>query len=83
MPRLRLLTAPDCQLCEHSKTVLAALAGEGLLSWSELSDATPEGAAVAAGAPPLRPVLFCDDTVVGYGRLSERRLRRQLRSLGG
>ena len=79
MNTLTLLTAPDCHLCAHAREVLDALAAEGLLRWRELDANSAEGARLAAAAPPLRPVLF-DATghVIAYGRLSQRRLLREL-----
>jgi hypothetical protein len=72
-----LLTASDCHLCEHAKDVLAELG----LDWREVHADTPEGRRLAATAPPLRPVLYdAEGTCVAYGRLSARRLRKQLRS---
>ena len=80
-----LLTARDCHLCAHGREVLDALASEGLLSWREVDAESAEGRQLAAAAPPLRPVLFTPDgRVVAYGRLSAKRLRRQLpRPVGG
>ena len=79
MTELALLTAQDCHLCAHGREVLDDLAAEGLLSWREVSTTSPEGERLAAIAPPMRPVLFSDDgRVLGYGRLSQRRLRRTL-----
>ena len=75
MTLLVLLTAPDCHLCEHGKTVLAELGA----SWREVDERSPEGQGIAATAPPLRPVLYADGRVLGYGRLSVKRLRKQLR----
>lgn len=80
-PALTLLTSHDCHLCEHSKAVLTELQAEGLLAWCETADETPEGQALAAVAPPIRPVLFYEGRVLAYGRLSDRRLRKQLRKL--
>ena len=80
MTTLRLLTGHDCHLCAHGRHVLEALAAEGLLEWREVDADSPEGQVLAAVAPPLRPALF--DTcgsLVGYGRLSEKRLRRLFR----
>lgn len=72
-----LLTARDCHLCEHGMDVLDALAAEGLLTWREVAADSEEGRALAATAPPLRPVLYDEDgRVLAYGRLSARRLRR-------
>jgi len=79
MRRLVLLTSQDCHLCAHGREVLGALASEGLLSWQEVDAESAEGLRLAAAAPPLRPVLFDPDgRVVAYGRLSPKRLRRQL-----
>jgi hypothetical protein len=74
------VTLPNCPLSAHGRAVLAELADAGLLTWREATADTPE-------APPLRdvasahlPLLLTEDgAVVAYGRLSERRLRRQLR----
>ena len=74
MSELLLLTTHDCQLCEHSKTVLDELG----VQWREIDAGSEEGERLAAIAPPIRPVLFgADDRVLGYGRLSLKRLRKQ------
>ena len=79
MSSLVLLTAPDCHLCEHAYGVLAALAAERDLSWCDIPVDSSQGRRLAASAPPLRPVLFAPDGhILGYGRLSAKRLRRQL-----
>ena len=75
MSELLLLTPADCHLCEHAKQVLAALG----VPWREIDADSAEGRPLAATAPPLRPVLYGPDgRVLGYGRLSAPRLRRQL-----
>ena len=77
---LILLTAPDCHLCSHAQRVLDDLG----LGWREVSTDSPEGARLAAGAPPLRPLLLDPGgSVVAAGRLSARRLRRDLASHAG
>ena len=79
MSPLVLLTSQDCHLCAHGREVLGALASEGRLSWREVDAESAEGLRLAAAAPPLRPVLFePDGRIVAYGRLSAKRLRRQL-----
>jgi hypothetical protein len=51
----------------------------GLLSWHEVDADSDERRRLAPSAPPLRPVLFDPDgRVIAYGRLSAKRLRRQL-----
>lgn len=75
MSALVLLTAPDCHLCEHGRAVLDELG----IDWREVTGNTTEGARLAATAPPMRPVLIADGgRVIAYGRLSLKRLRRQL-----
>lgn len=75
-----LLTAADCHLCVHGRVVLDELAVE----WREVGDTSAEGQAIARTAPPMRPVLLGDDgRVLAYGRLSLKRLRKQLDQSGG
>ncbi len=84
MTTFELLTTADCHLCEHSRHVLDTLAAEGLLAWQDVNSDTPRGRILAAQAPPLRPALFdADGHLVAYGRLSEKRLRRQLHKADG
>jgi hypothetical protein len=72
---LVLLTATDCHLCEHAKDVLAELGRD----WREVHADSEEGQRLAAGAPPFRPVLYdSQGKLVAYGRLSLKRLRKQL-----
>ena len=73
---LVLLTAEDCHLCGHGRGVLRSLDEDGLVAWREVREDDPEGAALALGAPPFRPLLFEQGRLIAYGRLSERRLRR-------
>lgn len=74
MSELVLLTDPDCHLCGHGREVLDELG----VDWREVSTASPEGREIEMSAPPMRPVLYRDGRVIAYGRLSARRLRRQL-----
>lgn len=79
MSEFVLLTAPHCRLCAHGRAVLNGLAAEGVLGWREINETSDEGRSLAADVPPLRPVL-CDSDghVLAYGRLSAKRLRRDL-----
>jgi hypothetical protein len=75
MSGLVLLTSPDCHLCGHGRQVLDQLGVE----WREISIASEEGRCLEASAPPMRPVLYSsEDRVLGYGRLSLKKLRKQL-----
>lgn len=75
MSPLILLTAPDCHLCGHGREVLDELG----LAWREVSTESEEGRRLAAAAPPMRPVLYGPGgRVLGYGRLSLKKLRKQL-----
>jgi glutaredoxin len=75
MSAVVLLTAADCHLCEHGKAVLDELG----VDWREVDAASEEGRTLEATAPPMRPVLFTSDgRVLAYGRLSLKRLRKQL-----
>lgn len=79
MSPLVLLTAPDCHLCAHGRTVLDELAAKGVLSWREVNADSDEGRRLAVSAPPLRPVLLdASGTVLAYGRLSRRQITRDL-----
>lgn len=75
MSTLILLTAPDCHLCEHGKAVLDELG----VPWREVDADSEEGLGLVAIAPPMRPVLFtAAGRPLAYGRLSFKRLRKQL-----
>lgn len=73
---LVLVTSSDCHLCEHARAVLAALGLEA----RELDVESDEARSLAAGGVPLAflPVLWDGRRVVAYGRLSAKRLRREL-----
>lgn len=74
---LTLVTGADCHLCKHGRDTLGALG----VAYREVDVLSPEAADLAAQGVPLwfLPVLAEGTRVVAYGRLSERRLRRELR----
>lgn len=77
--RALLLTQEQCAFCRHAKEVLARLEGEFPLSVSELDIASVEGRELAERAGMLFPPgLYLDGEPFGYGRISERKLRREL-----
>ena len=73
---LVLITALDCHLCGHARGVLAALGLEA----REIDAGSAEAGELARAGVPLAflPVLWDGARVLGYGRLSEKRLRREL-----
>lgn len=74
-----LLTQEHCGLCEHAKRVLDRLAGEYPLEVNVLDLASPQGRELAAsGQIPFPPGVFLNGEPFCYGRLSERKFRREL-----
>ncbi|MHB9858153.1 glutaredoxin family protein [Streptomyces sp. YIM S03343] len=74
-----LLTQADCPLCDHAKEVLARVGADHPLTVTEIGLASEEGQRLAAGAGFFfAPGILLDGRPFGYGRLSERRLRRTL-----
>ena len=76
MSELVYVTTGGCHLCEHGRGVLDALG----VAHREIHDSSEEAAALAAAGIPLSfmPVLTDGQRVIAYGRLSEKRLRREL-----
>lgn len=73
------LTQPDCRFCEHAETVLARVGQDYPLTVRHIPLDSDEGRALAARHGVLfAPGVLLDGALVSYGRLSERRLRRQL-----
>jgi len=76
---ITLLTQADCALCEHAKQVLARVGQDHPVDVTEIDLASERGRALAARAGVLfAPGVLVDGRPFGYGRLSERRLRRAL-----
>jgi Glutaredoxin-like domain (DUF836) len=79
---ITLLTQADCVPCEHAKGVLARVGADHPLEVTEIDLASPQGRALAAEAGvPFAPGVLVDGRPFGYGRLSERKLRRALQRL--
>lgn len=68
------VTGEECHLCEHGRDVLAALG----IAVREIAVDSDEAAVLAASGIPLAflPVLTDGERVIAYGRLSEKRLRK-------
>lgn len=74
-----LVSAADCHLCEHAHRVLHVLEDSYPIRVREIDWESEEGQAVVArDGVAFPPALYIDSELVGYGRLSERRLRRLL-----
>ena len=69
-----------CDLCDHAQAVMSRVVVDHPMELTVLHSDNPEAASVAtnAGAAAVRPVLIVDGYPLAYGRLSERRLRRDL-----
>ena len=74
-----LLTQAHCSFCQQAKEVLDRLSTEYSFSVAILDIDSPEGQAQAMrGGIVFPPGLFINDEPFSYGRLSERKLRREL-----
>ena len=74
--QLTLVTTDDCHFCERAREVLASLG----VAAREISVGSEEAQELSARGIPLAflPVLTDGVRVVAYGRLSEKRLRKEL-----
>lgn len=77
--QVTLLTQSDCAHCDHAKDVLARVGNDYPLDMHEIGLETPEGQGLAAVHGVLfAPGIVLDGQAFGFGRVSERRLRREL-----
>ena len=74
-----LLTQDQCGLCEQAKEVLVRVAFDHPLAVRTVDLASDEGSALAEeGGVLFPPGVLLDGRPFSYGRLSERKLRREL-----
>ncbi len=74
-----LLTQANCASCDQAKEILDRLAVEYSFSVSTVDLGSPEGQALAErGGILFPPGVLLDGGPFSYGRLSERKLRREL-----
>lgn len=79
MLEVTVLTREDCAFCDQAKEVITRLAKDYPLTLSELHMDSPSGQDMAArGGVMFPPGIFLDDQPFSYGRLSEKKLRREL-----
>ena len=83
MTRITVLSKADCHFCDDAKAILDRLAPELELDVEVVDLATARGQQLAMGAGMLFPPgILIDGEPFAYGRLSERRLRRELARRG-
>lgn len=79
MNHVTLLTQPNCALCEHARQALARVARDLPLVVEEVDLGSDPGRQLAAENGVLfAPGVLLDGQPFGYGRLSERKLRKAL-----
>jgi glutaredoxin len=79
MTRVTLLTQADCTYCDHAKDVLARVSSEHPLTVEEIWLETAEGRELAVRHGVLfAPGILLDGQPFGYGRLAEKKLRKEL-----
>lgn len=74
-----LLTQQDCAMCDDAHHLLDEIARDHPIRIRTVDLATAEGQAMAdRGGVMFPPGVFVDGEPFSYGRLSERKLRREL-----
>ncbi len=76
--RLTLVTAVDCHLCFHARSIAHRLAAELKVEIEELAWESHEADIVRRDGVPFPPALYAGDELLGYGRISEGGVRRRL-----
>ena len=77
--RITVLSAPACELCEHAKAVLARVGEDHDLDVEVFSTQTEQGRRLMVEhRVAFPPGILLDGEPFSYGRLSERKLRREL-----
>ena len=75
---ITLVTAVDCHLCEHARSVAHRLAAELKVEVQELAWERPDADVVRRDGVPFPPALYIGDQLLGYGRISEGGVRSRL-----
>lgn len=79
MLEVTVLTRQDCAFCDQAKEILVALAKEYPLTVLEVEMDSPAGGEMAErGGVMFPPGIFLGGESFSYGRLSEKKLRREL-----
>lgn len=78
--QVTILSQQECAFCEQAKNILSRLQGEFDLELNVVDMASAEGAELAErGQIMFPPGIFLDGEAFSYGRLSERKLRNELK----
>lgn len=81
--RITLLVQENCVLCGQAKDVLTRVGDDFPLLVQEVDLGSDEGRRLAQqGGVMFAPGVFVDDQMFGFGRLSEKKLRRTLQRRG-
>jgi thiol-disulfide isomerase/thioredoxin len=73
------VTAPRCHFCERGTTILADLVDRLPMAVREVDLDSDEGRRIAARwRVPYPPIVLVGDELVGFGRLSAKRLTAEL-----
>ena len=74
-----MLTQTDCHLCEHAKTVLSRVSADIPIEVNEVSLSSGTGERLATEMGILfAPGVLLDGKPFGFGRISEKKLRKAL-----
>lgn len=77
-----LVSAEGCHHCRRARAALEQVAADRPVHWREVDWASAEGQRLqAAHRPPFPPLLVAGGHALGHGRVSVRRLRRQVDAL--
>ncbi len=78
-----IVTQPACPWCEHAQEILDRLSLEYRLDVTPIPITDPDARHLAERSGMVFPPgVFLDGRLFSYGRLSERKLRRELDRLG-
>jgi hypothetical protein len=74
-----LITSEGCHYCEHARNVLDSIHHDRPLVITEIGLESEQGqSALSKWRVPFPPLLLIKGELFGYGRISERKLRRKL-----
>jgi glutaredoxin len=77
------VSTSDCRFCTEASELVSRLSAEFRLRVREVDLGSAEGiAALRTWDVPFPPIVLVDGNLFGYGRISERRLRRHLTRTG-